>query len=215
MLLITGSQRSGTSLVAKYCQSMGYNLGSDFWDDNINAGLESEAICKFYSEAMGMPNLPFKNFPYSQENYPKLEDIESKIQKSSFLMTSPDFVDLWYHRRQNQDKFLILTRNSIEIVRSKSHSPERIEIFGEQDSSLDQDIEQIGSNWYESYMRIMEYGIDHHVLKFPEFAVDGAFELRSVLEGFTENIAFSAPIGLTKWRKMYDPSKITQSIFNT
>ena len=44
MLIITGVGRCGTSLMAKFFQEMGYDLGRVVWEDKINAGMENKNV---------------------------------------------------------------------------------------------------------------------------------------------------------------------------
>lgn len=44
MLIITGVGRCGTSMVAKFFENMGFNLGNTHWDKKINAGGEDSTV---------------------------------------------------------------------------------------------------------------------------------------------------------------------------
>lgn len=83
MLVITGTQRSGTSLVAQMFQKEGYDLGTEWWDDKAEGGLDNPLICAFYRDHLGD-----KTFPFDDMKLPKLStrELRSRFDFSVPLM---------------------------------------------------------------------------------------------------------------------------------
>ena len=64
MLVITGTQRSGTSLIARALEESGYDLGSTLWDEEVQGGLDNDLICGFYQQYLGDPTFPFDDYDW-------------------------------------------------------------------------------------------------------------------------------------------------------
>ena len=62
MLVVTGTQRSGTSVIAKALIESGYDIGSTWYDEIAQGGYENELVCGFYRDNLGDPSFPFDDF---------------------------------------------------------------------------------------------------------------------------------------------------------
>lgn len=138
MLIVTGTQRSGTSAAAKLFMEEGYDLGTTWWDEIAQGGLENPTVCAFYREFLGDLSFPFDDFKYSEEDVKweaqllaKFMNLHTqhKVIKFSYLGMNPVFVNIWKKYRPPilGDKFLFMRRDTAAVVESKSRVRERFE----------------------------------------------------------------------------------------
>jgi len=178
MIVITGTQRSGTSLTAKFFKECGYDIGSTFWHDDINGGLENIEACMFFRNYIGDESFPFSDMPLTgyekmnQANY-KLTNIRSEVIKFSYLFMIPSFLYMWHKFRKNKDKLLILKRNTESVCKSKK----RVDRFQTDSLLLDQDPDHIEFNFNQSLKIADLLNFDYEIIYFPEFLY--SFELFS------------------------------------
>lgn len=208
MLLITGTQRTGTSFVANFCKQSGYDLGTDFWHSDINGGLESPDICKFYRDKLGDPTFPFSDFDEAVNNreYKPLRELNYDVQKFSYMLMNPQFVDMWFKERGNQDRLLILMREAEKVCKSKTNSDIRTQRFSTDSSLINLTPNELKQNWYDSFCRIMDYEIPFTILKFPNYMTDynkvyNALNKKGGLDKISENSKL--------WNSLFDDEKIS------
>lgn len=211
VVLITGTQRTGTSFLSNYCKQLGYDLGTQFWHSEINGGLESPDICMFYRKELDDKNFPFDDFTQSieQRKYIHLSDLDKhyKVLKFSYLLMNPSFVDIWYKYRGNVDKLVILVRNAEEIVLSKTKTSQRRARFTGDSNYLHLNAEQIKTNFYDSLCKLMDYKIRFTLLKFPNFLADYASVFNALCNFGDLDFAYD----VTQWSQLVDFKKVTAS----
>ena len=207
MLLITGTQRTGTSLMSSYCKSLGYDMGTDFWHKEINGGLESPDICEYYSKELNDPTFPFIDFRESvkRKSFKNLSELTYDVQKFSFLLMNPKFVDIWVRERNNKDKMLILMRNMEDVCKSKEATLERSLRFGGDSKWLKQSPNQLKINWYDSLIKLKNNNVPIYFLKFPNYLTnyDDVFNALKTFGGL--NIKYNPK----SWNNIIDLKKIT------
>lgn len=135
MLVITGTQRSGTSLVAQLLLNEGYDLGSEWWDEEAHGGYEHQGVCAFYREYLGD-----RDFPFDDLELPLWQDEEEVLKaafmnlhkyhsavKFSYLCMNPIFVFIWKKHRPRRlgDKFLVMRRDARHVLNSKNRLADR------------------------------------------------------------------------------------------
>jgi len=208
MLVICGTQRTGSSMLSKFLKEQGYDFGTEFWHSEINGGLESPDICKSYQQHLNDTTFPFIDFNASigDRQFTPLSDLEFEVQKFSFLLMRPEFVTHWYTQRGNRDKLLILSRNMEEVVESKRKTSERQQRFSGDHKLLQQTPNELKQNFYDSLQRVLEYGIDYILLRFPDFLKDYD-KLYEVLTWGNLNV----PHNSKAWESHVDYTKITCS----
>lgn len=199
MIVITGTQRSGTSLMAKFAQQCGYDLGTEFWDDRLDGGLENPVICEHFSDLLESEQFPFKGYWDMVGEYKRslLSTLDLEVAKFSYLLMNPDFVDQWYKERGASDKFIIMWRDAEDIHKSKTM---RDNIFGAEDHPmLNQSAEKINWNRHRSLRKMEEYGMQYHLVDFP-----------NIKDWQLTKIARFSNLKLTKnvWDKLYNVNKI-------
>lgn len=200
MIVITGTQRSGTSIMAKFVKECGYDLGTDFWDDRLDGGLESPDVCNYYRDRLGDSSFPFTKYweLVDRKNmFTSFKEIPWEVVKFSYLLMIPDFVDWWYEVRGNQDKFVIMWRSITSIMTSKRS---RNDIFLLEDwRKLNMSRSELNENRIESLSRMKKYKMSYLIIPFP-CRVFSIMRLRE----FTKLDALYLRI----WNKVYDKTKI-------
>lgn len=206
MLLITGMQRCGTSVLASYLYKLGYDLGTKFWHDEINGGLESPDICKEYQKFLDDKLFPFNDFNNSVEKreYTNLNDLNYQVQKFSFLLMNSNFVDYWYDCRGNSDNLLILIRETENIFKSKKKDIKRYKRFLKDHNILKQTSNEMKINFYDSFLKIIKYDFNFCVLKFPDYLED-YFKLYNTLRKLNFNIKYDKE----GWYNYIDMKKVS------
>lgn len=162
MLIITGTQRTGTSLVASLFKESGYDIGSDFWDEEVNGGLENLDICAFYRYVLGDENFPFDDLRLEKKGSPTYRfrqlHLSHRVVKFSYLMMNPAFVAIWnrYRAPKLEDRFLVLYRPAGSVCRSKMRHWER---FSHDSMLLDQS--EGALTWNVSVSQLMLVSLGH------------------------------------------------------
>ena len=200
MVIITGAQRSGTSLMAKYAQQCGYDLGTDFWDDRLDGGLENPVICEHFSDLLESEQFPFKGYWDMVGEYERslLSTLYLEIAKFSYLLMNPDFIDQWYKERGADDKFIIMWRDAEDIYKSKTM---RDNIFGAEDHPmLNQTADEINLNRHKSLTKMAEYGMKFHLVNFPDIRKKDLL----ILSRFSNLKLDQQEV----WSKLFDTKKI-------
>lgn len=165
MIVITGRQRSGTTVLARMFAREGVGLGTT-WTDEVG-GFESETTSAFFRRYLGD-----ETFPFTNRNWPEIAtpgdfaQMEYKAIKWSFLLMNPVFVHIWYKFRGNKDQLLICVRDPREIVGSKAA---RWDVFGNDSRLLDQTPGALNWNFSTSIKVATSYGFDMQFLGFPAF----------------------------------------------
>ncbi|MFA5526501.1 MAG: hypothetical protein WC992_06735 [Acholeplasmataceae bacterium] len=171
MLVITGGQRSGTSVLAQMFSVAGYEIGTDWWDDQVDGGLEHPEIAAFFQEVLGEPNFPFEGFEAEDSllAVSRFATLEKRCQvvKFSYLTMIPALIAIWHKHRPTWlgDKFLILNRDAECMYQSKMrHS----EVFFKDCTLLKQRADQIYRNRLTSVSLIAEYGYPYNMYPFDQ-----------------------------------------------
>jgi len=200
MIVITGTQRSGTSIMAKFVKECGYDLGTNFWDDRLDGGLESPDVCNYYRDRLGDSSFPFTKYweLVDRKNmFSSFLEIPWEVVKFSYLMMIPDFVDWWFAVRGNKDRFIIMWRSTEGIIKSKTS---RSDIFLKEDwEGLNMSCEKLWENRDDSLRRMDELKMPYILVPFPVYKLD------------VEQLRWFTSLGRlneTTWNKVYDKSKI-------
>jgi len=207
MLVITGTQRSGTSMTAQYLTKMGINVGSDLWHDDINGGLENIDICLWYRKKLKIPDFPFSDLP-EKEDFIDLKDMDLKAVKFSFLLMQPELVRIWLKERHGKkDKFLVLMRNLHDVFKSKRSTPERRERFKKDTAILNQNVPMLYQNFHHSLQLLAAAHADVRLFSFPDICYN--LDLPKTLYIWGGIPEANSPKGHLEWENLVDHNKIT------
>lgn len=196
MLVITGTQRSGTSLMAKFFKLMHYDLGTAFWDPRINGGLENPDVCHAYKELVGTQDFPFSKFwslTDKKDNFTPLKDLNKPVIKFSYLTMLPEFIDYWFQQRGNQDHFLIMKRPFIKVAKSKKYNQI---VFSEDWEGLDMSAVQMKLNHEKALKLLRFYGISYSIIPFPIIS--------DFIPGLREFSGLDMPDAERIWENLYN-----------
>lgn len=203
MLVITGTQRSGTSFTANFFKQCGFNIGSDFWHEDINGGLENIELCLFFREYLGDPSFPFSDLPIDHKTFRTLSQIDYPVAKFSYLTMVPMLIPIWHKFRGNQDTFLVLERDPHHVVQSKG----RIHRFDSDSLLLGMDADTIRVNFNLSIDLLNEYKMTHRIIEFPEFLSN--FEiLQEAIYCLDPTVGHGIGLNRDLFESLVDPKKI-------
>ena len=208
MLLITGTQRTGSSLMAEYLRKCGYSFDGDH--DEVGAH-DDQNISLEYRRILQDETFPWRNYPVTKrpEEVPRLEVLDYEVAKFPFLMMHPALMSIWLSARgSNQDRLLILVREAEAVVRSKTNTQRRAEIFATDSNTLKQTADEMKQNWFDSFALVLHSGIRYHFLMFPDFLrnYDSVFNALRVF-GQLKNVPTSKEL----WEETVNMEKVTAS----
>lgn len=183
MLVVTGTQRSGTSVVAKMYATKN-RVSTNWWDEKVDGGMESTTVCQFYRDYLGMEDFPYRGMPGLHNpgrpcvNCFKGLHYKYDVVKFSYLLASPVFVSVWHRFRPPElgDKFLIMKRDFGDVIRSKENHPE----FKKDCSLLKQKESQLRANYFTSLGEILKYEYYVRIVNFEQLQADPGLELSKV-----------------------------------
>lgn len=177
MLVITGTQRAGTSVLMKMLLEEGVYVPdvNNWWDDEVDGGMENKVICKFFSQYFCD-----LTFPYGSMEVPdtlaglawydlldRFEDMDLEATKFSYLLMNPVFVNVWNKfRGHSKDQFLICYRPPRGVCKSKQRHPDQ---FDSDSVLLQQTPEALQWNFQASVRQLEWYGYDYYFLGYPAF----------------------------------------------
>ena len=197
MIVITGTQRCGTSAIATCLAESGYDLGSTLHDDV--GSLEHEETCAFYRDYLGDPTFPFDDFKLPSIYSFNFAEMGYEVVKFSYLLMNPVFVHIWFKFRKN-DSFLVMERPKHLVIRSKMRHPER---FNHDSYLLKQTALQLRMNYAQSREVLSGYTSRIRPLRFPQCLHSmGLVNLR--LEQLDPNVQIDSEV----WKRIIDLDKV-------
>lgn len=214
MLVITGTQRSGTTCMAKLATASGYNLHG--MEPDEAGGYENLTACTFYRSYLGDATFPFDDFPVPayytdpqivdrhDETTTRFKHMYYSVIKFSFLLMNPAFVHIWHNFRPEGDKFLIMRRNFKHVCESKQRLWHR---FQHDSHLLKQPPGMLECNVAESMAALYHYDYDTAILDFPRCIMDGDrswAEVNMVLSVLEPSLRFTKGA----WDETIDLSKV-------
>lgn len=200
MLIVTGTQRSGTSLIAKALEESGYDLGSTLWDEKVQGGFDNDLICGFYQQYLGDPTFPFDDYEWPAVEPGQFAAMDYEVVKYCYLLMNPVFVTMWHKFRPEGDTFLIMNRHKAQVCASKRRMWER---FKHDSRLLKQSAYYMIGNFNSSVKILSELGYRYKMLQFPKRISDLA-TINEALARLDPNVQIKPKV----WERVYDPSKI-------
>ena len=200
MLVITGTQRSGTTAAASLFKEEGYDLGSDLWDEV--GGLENETICAFYRMYLGDETFPFTNFPGLPQGHANhFANLSLPVVKFSMLCMNPAFVTIWSKFRppSKGDRFLVMKRGTRAVTDSKAAHKE---IFQQDSWLLNQDSWVLRENRAMSISYLKDFGYPISIMPFENLMYNFC------INDYLKQMGCDLRIKRYTWEKVIDPGKV-------
>lgn len=200
MLCITGTQRSGTSLIAMALEESGYDLGSTLWDEEVQGGFDNDLICGFYQQYLGDPTFPFDDYSWPVVPSGQFAALGYGVVKFCYLLMNPVFVSIWHKFRPEGDTFLVMSRNKQHVIDSKHRLWKR---FKHDSLLLVQGALTLVGNFDSSIYLLRTLGYKYEMLFFPE-CVSDLGKINRALARLDPNVQIKSEV----WARIVDPSKV-------
>lgn len=201
MLVITGTQRSGTSVIAKALIESGYDIGSTWFDKVAQGGYENELVCGFYKDYLGDTSFPFDDFDIDLRSEFAFSDYNPQVIKFSYLLMNPAFVTIWHRYRPHNDTFLVMSRQKEHVIQSKMRVASR---FKHDSILLQQTPEALKWNFHTSLVLLSKLGYKGRVLPFPDCLHWPLFEINNRLALLDPSVQ----IDPKAWTNVVDLNKV-------
>jgi len=198
MLVVTGTQRSGTSLIATALVESGYELGGIPWDKV--GGYENATICGFYNKYLGDPTFPFSTYDWPIIRPEQFAAMGYQVTKFSFLLMNPTFVAIWHKFRPEGDTFLVMNRNKQHVIESKRRMQKQ---FQHDSLLLKQMPAGLRENFYDSVRALNCLGYRYQWLNFPQ-CVSDLGKINEALTALDPDVQIKPEV----WESVFDPTKI-------
>jgi len=200
MIVITGRQRSFTTLIAEALALSGYDVGSTYRDEV--GGYDNDLVCAFYRTYLGDDSFPFST--YSSPLLGKITSahfmqMEAQVIKFCYLLMNPHFVSIWHKWRADcDDKFLVLRRDPKSVWLSKTRKWGNFQ----HDSAALQQIPTVMRYTYWTSLKLLRKWYPVEVLRVPE-----QLNYQSVNAALAR-LDPDVQINSTIWWEVFDPTKI-------
>jgi len=211
MLIITGTQRAGTTLVASLFAGEGYYLGNTNNDEV--GGFENQIICSFYRDYLGDDSFPYEGFPHdrpaitgSQQPFTHIAGsfayLDLPVIKFSYLCMNPAFVSIWHKFRPEEayhDQFLILRRDPSHVVWSKKI---KRDVFDMDSPLIKQTSASIDNNFMMSTSLLQHLGYRSVIVPFENLISD------FVINNYLSLLDIDIRIPRATWDRIFDIDRI-------
>lgn len=211
MLVVTGTQRSGTSVLMKMLMDSGVYVPDVnlWWDDDVDGGMENKLICYFYRRYLSDITFPYGAMQLPDEFVKmswytvidRFEEMNLEATKFSYLLMNPVFINIWQeYRGRNKDQFLICYRPPRDVCKSKLRHPDQ---FDSDSVLLQQTPEALQWNFDASVRNLRWYGYDFYFLGYPAFLYS-----RQWVNMGLGYLGFNRSISEKTWKDIVDLDKI-------
>ncbi len=158
-LLVTGFHRSGTSLIAKFLNLVGYDTGGT-WNSAINAGQEDEDFQKIVTTYL--MNSHTEDLILFLEK--EIQKIDKIVVKHPRLLMVPEILRIWTNIFPDTS-ILVTYREPIHALESKKSLGNLGYYTNFSPSELD-------VKFHTFIDTLIHLRIKHHILYFPDFLSD-------------------------------------------
>lgn len=191
-LIITGFARSGTSLLAKFLNKLGYDTGGE-WNPELNAGFEDENVQKIVTT--------FQSNPLSEELILFLEKeinlIDKIVVKHPRFLMNPEIMRVWTNIHQ-EISVLVTYREPLHALESKKSCGNLGYYTNFSPSELDKK--------FNDFIGILiNFKVKHHILYFPNF-LENYEEVYHAISSL--GIHIDKDKGRNIWYSIVDPSLV-------
>lgn len=191
-LIITGFARSGTSLLAKFLNLMGYDTGGS-WNEENNAGYEDEQTQKICTT--------FQMNPFSEDLIlfleKEIQKVDKIVVKHPRFLYNPEILRIWTTVFP-ETSILVTYRTPIYALESKNS----LGNFGYYSNLSPSELDK---KFHDFISQLIHLRIRHHILYFPDFLTDYGKIYHSIS---SIGIYINKDKGQTVWNNLVDMSKV-------
>lgn len=192
MLIVTGTGRSGTSVMARFLHEAGYDCGSTQWFPRVNAGYEygpandlNRAIAQDAERGTLVPDRYFET----------IRAVRLDVVKAPSFHFHREIARTWVAARDDL-AFLVLLREIPQVIRSLEANPEHFWNWHGRPSLVYRKI-------CELWLELTRLGVPFRSLAFPDFL----HRWDSVAATLSElGLPVDSRRGL--WASLVDPEKV-------
>lgn len=199
MIIITGNGRCGTSLLASFCKSMGYDPGGQMLPGEVNAGMEDPLMSAINWE---ITQAIIRQQDLSWETRKRMLAYDRRLVKCPrFLWHSGKVLRAWRSVRTDFN-VLLLIREPREIVQSLYRHQELFKLPARPYAEVEQEIR----DYLQAFLDVLaEFQIEFRTLHFPDFLL----QYDRVFNCLTElGLDFSYEAGKASWERLVDFEKV-------
>lgn len=191
-LIITGFARSGTSVLSKFLNMLGYDTGGS-WNSEMNAGFEDELAQKIVTTYQMNANTEDLILFIEKE----IQKVDKIVVKHPRFLYNPEIVRIWTTVFP-ETSILVTYRTPFHSLESKkSHGN-----FGYYSNLSPSELDQKFHNFISLLVHLR---IRHHILYFPDFLSDYEKIYHSIS---SLGIYIDKEKGRNIWNNLVDMSKV-------
>jgi len=184
MLIITGTGRCGTSLLAKHCQDLGFDPGGG-WENRVNAGYEDATVVRINNDLHDHPRTDATN---------RIAAVKKRVIKDPRFLMYKEVLPAW--RARPHLKFVLMVRSLTDVLASVEEDPKRFRPqAGQSHAELLADF----------VIRVTEYGYPFRTLHFPS-CLENYQRVYNVLT--FGGLEYDFDYGARRWDKLTDWNKV-------
>ena len=191
-LIITGFHRSGTSLLAKFLNLVGYDTGGS-WNSEINAGFEDDHFQKIVTTFQ--MNVRTEDLILFLEK--EIVKMDKRVVKHPRLLMNPELLRVWTNIFPDTS-ILVTYREPLHALKSKQSIGNLGYFINFSSSELD-------AKFHTFINTLIHLRIKHHILYFPNF-LENYDEIYHAISSL--NIKFDRDKGRKLWGNLVDMNKI-------
>lgn len=191
-LIITGFHRSGTSLLAKFLNLVGYDTGGS-WNSEINTGFEDDHFQKIVTTFQ--MNARTEDLILFLEK--EIVKMDKRVVKHPRLLMNPELLRVWTNIFPDTS-ILVTYREPLHALKSKQ-SIGNLGYFTNFSSS------ELDAKFHTFINTLIHLRIKHHILYFPNF-LENYDEIYHAISSL--NIKFDRDKGRKLWGNLVDMNKI-------
>ncbi len=198
MLVITGPGRSGTSVLARFCQQMGYDPGGA-WCERVDAGLEDERVVRI-NDALVRSAARGADIDHIVSTYREpMADIRRAVVKDPRFTFHPHVLRAWQAARGDL-RVLYTYRTPEHCLRSRQRVPDMLMMRHARKAP-----HVLRHDLADSIEVLLDLDIPFRFLLFPKF-LTGFEQVHAALCELGIEVPYAE--GLDVWRTIVDYKKV-------
>ncbi len=197
MLIITGPGRSGTSVLARFCESLGYQPGGE-WCDEIDAGLEHPRVAAINDAMFREARTTGRIVDALAANRAEIASLDLQVIKDPRFTYHPLILRSWRQVRPDLTVLLTYRNPELSIASRKRH---REHLFIKHKARP----ETLKCDLADSIEVLLDCEIPHAMLLFPNFLKQYDRVHRTLTD---LGLSFSEREGRAEWDRIVDEKRV-------